>query len=564
MEIGTYPDYGNLVGKLTKPLFSWFLPIQTFLFRYLWSKFKNIAMKKVLTLLSTLIFGFQLQAQCPAGELEVFVDVITDDYGYELYWELVPAGNACGVGTIFAGGNTAVGCNGGAVQAQTPGGYANNVTVTEGPFCLPSGQDYHIHFIDDWGDGGIGFEVSVGGFPIYQFQGTGTDEVYTFSVLEPPELDAAMISIETPLYSDLGNIIIEGSIKNLGSSNITAFDLNYSVDGGTTLTETISGVNIAAFEEYDYTHSIPAQIDALGNYNINVWVNNINGMGDDDAPQNDDANKDIIVVEATKNIINSYTLPENTFTQTVHASVSDQLDSPQDLDFHPLGDLWIVNKNSEASGGSTLKISAPSEQTQNILWQRDGNAWHFMSLPTGIAFGRNGMFATSPGVYDANHSGGSPFTGPTLWSSDPAIYAQPSGGNGSHMDMLHESPYSMGIAYEKGNVYWIFDANGNDIVRLRFCGRPRTGQRLPRRCHYTPLPRIGGRLDKPKHPLPYGVTPQRRLAVYCGRRQPTGIAFGHSLPAHPAARPAFAATEPLVEYTNVTGTNLGSGNRPKP
>ncbi|MCH7535500.1 MAG: T9SS type A sorting domain-containing protein, partial [Bacteroidetes bacterium] len=97
-----------------------------------------------------------------------------------------------------------------------------------------------------------------------------------------------------------------------------------------------------------------------------------------------------------------------------------------------------------------------------------GNAWHFMSLPTGLAFSKNGNWASSIGAYDANHDGGAPFAGPTLWSGDLAIFAQPSGGNGSHLDMLHASPYSQGVASEKDNVFWVFDGNSNDIVRYDF------------------------------------------------------------------------------------------------
>jgi hypothetical protein len=91
-----------------------------------------------------------------------------------------------------------------------------------------------------------------------------------------------------------------------------------------------------------------------------------------------------------------------------------------------------------------------------------------MSLPTGIAFSQNGNWANSPGVYDANHDGGSAFTGPALWSSDMSLYAQPSGGNGSHLDMLHVSPNSQGIAAENENVFWVFDGYTSDIVRYDF------------------------------------------------------------------------------------------------
>ena len=169
------------------------------------------------------------------------------------------------------------------------------------------------------------------------------------------------------------------------------------------------------------------------------------------------------------NIISSYASSTNTFTFKTIANTTNQIFKPRDLDFHPNnGQLWVVNPGTENSGGSTVRIDNPNQTNQSTLWQRDGNAWHFMSLPSGIAFGANGNFGTSTSVYDANHNGGAPFTGPALWSSDPLIYAQPSGGNGSHLDMLHVSPYSMGIAWETGNVYWVTDMNTGDVVRYDF------------------------------------------------------------------------------------------------
>jgi len=177
--------------------------------------------------------------------------------------------------------------------------------------------------------------------------------------------------------------------------------------------------------------------------------------------------KTINVKDPIPNIIPSYTSVNNTFTYDVIVNSSNQIDQPRDLDFHPNGDLWITNTGTENSGGSTVKVTNPSMTSQNSLWEQDGNAWHFMSLPSGIAFSNNGNFATSTSVLDANH-GGNYFTGPTLWSSDPLIYAKPSGGNGSHLDMLHASPYSMGIASEKDNIFWVYDDYSNDIVRYDF------------------------------------------------------------------------------------------------
>lgn len=166
-------------------------------------------------------------------------------------------------------------------------------------------------------------------------------------------------------------------------------------------------------------------------------------------------------------------------TYATIATSSDNISTPQDLDFSPSesnpDELWIINKGTENAptyGGSTVIIHNAGKSNQSAEYRQDQNAWHFMSMPTAIAFGAKTYlneytFAISPGVFDANHAG-SGFTGPSLWSADLSVYAKPSGGNGSHLDMLHGSPYSMGIAHEKDNIYWVFDGYNKEIVRYDF------------------------------------------------------------------------------------------------
>lgn len=113
------------------------------------------------------------------------------------------------------------------------------------------------------------------------------------------------------------------------------------------------------------------------------------------------------------------------------------------------------------------------------------------------------------------------FQGPALWSTDPAVYAKKnlvadkqlgtsfcngspeqekcwkdkyanpvclndnrkcSPGDlgkpftlGSHLDMLHESPLCMGIAWEKENAYWVFDGCGGSQAQADKSGHPISG-----------------------------------------------------------------------------------------
>jgi DNA-binding beta-propeller fold protein YncE len=68
------------------------------------------------------------------------------------------------------------------------------------------------------------------------------------------------------------------------------------------------------------------------------------------------------------------------------------------------------------------------------------------------------------------------FMGPTLWPSDLDVFgfSNPQAVRdlgfdlGSHLDMLHESPLCMGVAFERENVYWTFDGLSSSISRYDF------------------------------------------------------------------------------------------------
>ncbi len=132
---------------------------------------------KLLTLLLSVVGINYAFAQCPAGEVAVTIDITTDAWGYETYWELVPNGNACGTGTIASGGNpTEVGCGGEGAQSLpfggTGAGYASGTTITEGPFCVVDGSSIDLIIIDEYGDGGNNYEVFVDGTSV----GSGEDD----------------------------------------------------------------------------------------------------------------------------------------------------------------------------------------------------------------------------------------------------------------------------------------------------------------------------------------------------------------------------------------------------
>jgi hypothetical protein len=426
-------------------------------------------MNKIITAICITFFSILGQAQCAAGEVEIELIVHTDNYGYEGYWEITPSGDPCGTNTIASGGNTAVGCNGAGDQSQTPGGYGNNQTITEGPWCLSENTDFALHFIDDWGDGGFSFDVVVNGFQTITLDGIGLGGTYSFTATEPSGHDLSVFSVNMNSYVEFGSYLLECHVFNAGTNAISSYDLNYSVNGGPTFTSTIAAGSLGNYQTESATHSVSLDVTEFGVYTLQIWADQLDGSIADENTSNDTLTKIFEAGPGIPNIIDTYVGAGFAMEQV--AGPSQQVNRPTDLDFHPVltnNELWVTNKGTEASGGSTVTIYNAGEAGQTSIYKQDGNAWHFMSLPTGIAFSQNGNWANSPGVYDANHNGGAAYTGPALWSSDMSIYAEDSGGNGSHLDMLHASPECQGIAAEIDNVFWVFDGYTSDIVRYDF------------------------------------------------------------------------------------------------
>lgn len=311
----------------------------------------------------------------------------------------------------------------------------------------------------------IGFRYNDNGGWLY---GIAIDN---FSVSVPNALDANLVELKGRAFGEENEPLpVKGTFFNNGSTTIDEIELSYTINGGSPVTETYSGLNAAPFQYFSINLLGTWVPDAAGNYTVDVQVDLVNGETDADETNNSRSfDTEIFTKVVAPNKIGEFLAAPPVFKQI--SAPAGNLNNPTDLTFFPIfgkNELWVINQRNESSGGSTLTINDATTDSPEFWHRVDGNAWHFMSLPTSIDFSSDNFnFATSPGIKDANHSGGS-FTGPTLWSSDPDIYAQPSGGNGSHLDMLHGSPFSMGIAHEVDNVFWVYDDWNGDLVRYDF------------------------------------------------------------------------------------------------
>ena len=163
----------------------------------------------------------------------------------------------------------------------------------------------------------------------------------------------------------------------------------------------------------------------------------------------------------------------------ISGSESDGLFNPRDLDFNTnqnnVNELWVINENSATFdpnfGGSTVTYYNAGTDSQWTDYRKDSYSGHFMHTASAIAFSDNGGFANTLDVQDANGNPSGYFSGCSLWEADTSIYARVNQNGpelGSHWDMLHQSPFSVGIASETENIYWLFDGFHNTIAKYNF------------------------------------------------------------------------------------------------
>ena len=98
----------------------------------------------------------------------------------------------------------------------------------------------------------------------------------------PSALDMQGVAMTTPSTIILANgpVTVSGKLKNMGTTTVTSMDVNYSVDGGATVTESLSGLSLATGDNYDFNHGTTWSPTAAGVYDIAVWATNINGASD--------------------------------------------------------------------------------------------------------------------------------------------------------------------------------------------------------------------------------------------------------------------------------------------
>jgi hypothetical protein len=164
------------------------------------------------------ISAFQTSSfsQCAEDESYVQLIVHTDDWAYELYWELVPVGQFCGEAEVLmSGGNEGVGCDfngGGASEGEN---YANNTSYPTASVCVTTGSQLDVIFVDSYGDGGTDFTVLINGAQTAYFEGTGYGNTFTLDV-------STDVLIEHDNSCDALEVAVDGTPSLISSVGATS------------------------------------------------------------------------------------------------------------------------------------------------------------------------------------------------------------------------------------------------------------------------------------------------------------------------------------------------------
>jgi thiol-disulfide isomerase/thioredoxin len=88
--------------------------------------------------------------------------------------------------------------------------------------------------------------------------------------------DAELVSLNVERFAMTNtNMNIQGTIKNNGLP-ITSLNIEWN-DGSGAQTATLTGLNIAPYATYDFTHTVPFNKTAVNEFNVNVNITSVNG-----------------------------------------------------------------------------------------------------------------------------------------------------------------------------------------------------------------------------------------------------------------------------------------------
>jgi hypothetical protein len=129
----------------------------------------------------------------------------------------------------------------------------------------------------------------------YQINNWYLDDIMVYA---PEQVDAMAASVDMASYAAPGNFYMKATITNIGLDEITSFDGHYNVNNYFDIDQSFSNVSIPTGESYEVEFASFYPL-AAGDHNVKIWINNINGEGDDNDISNDTVEKVLHIATQT-------------------------------------------------------------------------------------------------------------------------------------------------------------------------------------------------------------------------------------------------------------------------
>lgn len=201
--------------------------------------------------------GHLFATDCNEEEIPIIITVITADFGSDTFWELT---------------NDVTG-----EQYGTSGFFLVDNTTYIDTLCVPDGSQLTFTVtccVNNMGS----YKVEMLGVTIVEQGNFQFNNQISFIASSLPELDAELSVVDLPDNLLRGPQVIGGKITNLGSTTIESLDVNWRL-GSQTFTHHIEGLQLQAFEDYEFIHEQKWQAET-GISTFIVFISNINGVED--------------------------------------------------------------------------------------------------------------------------------------------------------------------------------------------------------------------------------------------------------------------------------------------
>lgn len=186
----------------------------------------------------------------------------------------------------------------------TMNGSSGSTTIS-----APDMTDIRLVWVSGSYDEECAFTVTNGiGIDVYVCEYTESPDAGEFfvftNVCSTVGLDINLIDfIILPIVAD-GELEINGVVRSERDTPVTSFDVVYSIDGVESTVSTFDNLNLGFNETFEFTHTQLADM-VIGDHEIVLHVQNINGQGDDDMPNNNTLSAQVLCVNEifTKNVV---------------------------------------------------------------------------------------------------------------------------------------------------------------------------------------------------------------------------------------------------------------------